>query len=197
MASPSSTCVLFFSHDGWNCSDQPVCLEHPVFYQTPFIQSFIWQTIVYECLWGAKLCCWYLRTKEPRSHHLWAYNLMQRGRQQMVSDSYTVYNKGISNIEKKNRIKGNHEHFLGAQSCSTLRVHLTRKEHEGAEGGGHADTWVKHSPGKRNRRYRGPKVGVVPRENQRRLVVTGAETAKGSIRAEEVTKVMGAGSERS
>lgn len=101
MAWPSSTCVLFFSYDGWNCSDQPVCLEQPVFYQTPFIQSFIWQTIVYECLWGAKLCCWYLWTKEPRSHHLWAYNLVQRGRQQMVSDSYTVYNKGISNIEKK------------------------------------------------------------------------------------------------
>ena len=55
---------------------------------------------------GAKLCCWYLRTKEPRSHHLWAYNLMQRGRQQMVSDSYTVYNKGISNIEKKKQDKG-------------------------------------------------------------------------------------------
>lgn len=76
-------------------------------------------------------------------------------------------------------------------------MHLTRKEHEGVRGGGCADTWVKHVSGKRNRRPKGPKVGVVPRENQRRLVVTGAETAKGSIRAEEVTKVMGAGSERS
>lgn len=117
----------------------------------------------------------------------------------MVSDSYMVYNKGISNIEKKkkNRVKGNQECFPGAQSHSTLRVHLTRKEHEGVRGGGCADTWVKHVSGKRNRRRKGPKVGVVPRENQRRLVVTGAETAKGSIRAEEVTKVMGAGSERS
>lgn len=108
----------------------------------------------------------------------------------MVNDSYTVYNKGISNIE-------NHECFHGAQSHSTLRVHLARKEHEGAEGGGHIGTWVKLVPSERNRRCKGPKVGVVPRENQRRLVVTGAETAKGSIRAEEVTKVMGAASERS
>ena len=56
---------------------------------------------------------------------------------------------------------------------------------------------MKLVPSERNRRCKGPKVGVVPRENQRRLVVTGAETAKGSIRAEEVTKVMGAASERS
>ena len=71
----------------------------------------------------------------------------------MVSDSYTVYNKRINNIEKKKktRVKGNHEHFPGAQPRSTLRVHLTRKEHEGVGGWGHANTWVKHVSGKRNR----------------------------------------------
>lgn len=40
-------------------------------------------------------------------------------------------------------------------------------------------------------------MGEGPREPQRMLVVTRAETAKGRVIAEEVTKVKGAGSERS
>lgn len=76
-------------------------------------------------------------------------------------------------------------------------MHLTRREHEGIEGGGHADTWKKPVPSKKNRRCKDPKVGVGPREPQRRVAVTRAEAAKGRVIAEEVTKVKEKGSERS